>query len=115
MPSYRKIYWTKHSQLKMREYNLSRQKLLSILHNPERRERGIVPGTIAVMKSQRRKSSFLFKNKRKKGGEIWLMYQDTKYLRKIISAWRYPGISKPGEEIPLPDDIRQALLEGRIE
>ena len=38
------------------------------------------------------------------------MYKDTKDLRKIISAWRYPGISKPGEEIPIPEDIRQEIL-----
>ena len=40
------------------------------------------------------------------------MYQDikNKNLRKIISAWRYPGVSKPGEEIPIPKDIRQEIL-----
>ena len=46
------------------------------------------------------------------------MYKDVKeslrhgsgQVRKIISAWRYPGISKPGEEIPIPEDIRQELL-----
>ena len=48
-------------------------------------------------------------------GEIWIMYKNVKMslvpTRKIISAWRYPGISKPGEEIPIPDDIRQELLK----
>ena len=53
-------------------------------------------------------------NFKKAPGEIWLMYQDTKDLRKIISAWRYPGISKPGEAIPIPDDIREELLEHGI-
>jgi len=28
---------------------------------------------------------------------------------KIISAWRYPGISPKGQEIPIPDDIRREL------
>jgi hypothetical protein len=30
-------------------------------------------------------------------------------IRKIISAWRYPGITKPGEAIPIPEDIRLEL------
>ena len=47
---------------------------------------------------------------RKAPGEIWLMYKDVKDFRKIISAWRYPGISKPGEAIPIPEDIRLELL-----
>jgi hypothetical protein len=52
-------------------------------------------------------------------GEIWLMYKDVKIAmlptRKIISAWRYPGISKPGEEIPIPADIKIFLKSGTIE
>lgn len=27
--------------------------------------------------------------------EIWVMYQDVGNKRKIISAWRYPGRTKP--------------------
>ena len=101
----------------MRQYGLSKQKLLGILYRPERKEQGIVPGTSAVMKTNK----IFFKEKkislnkawrapRKAPGEIWLMYKDVKDFRKIISAWRYPGISKPGEEIPIPEDIRQELL-----
>jgi hypothetical protein len=26
--------------------------------------------------------------------------------QRIISAWRYPGISPRGQEIPIPDEIR---------
>mgnify|MGYP001561258802 FL=1 len=104
---YKKLHWTEHSKIKMRQYGLSKQKLLGILYRPERKEQGIVPGTTAVMKTNNK-----FKNKwqRKAPGEIWLMYKDVKDLRKIISAWRYPGISKPGEEIPIPEDIRQEIL-----
>ena len=101
----------------MRQYGLSKQKLLGILYKPERKEQGIVPGTTAVMKTNKT----FFKAKqvtvkdawqkpKKAPGEIWLMYRDTKDLRKIISAWRYPGISRPGEEIPIPEDIRRELL-----
>jgi len=48
---------------------------------------------------------------KKAPGEIWIMYKDKREERKIISAWRYPGISKPGEEIPVPDDIRDEILK----
>lgn len=114
----------------MRQYGLSKQKLLGILSRPERKEQGIVPGTTAVMKTNPAKSKkvplpFLDNGASKKfvkfkpikaPGEIWLMYKDVKKrnegdVKKIISAWRYPGISKPGEEIPIPEDIRKELLE----
>ena len=102
----------------MRQYGLSKQKLLGILRSPERKEQGIVPGTTAVMKTNK----VFFKAKqitikdawqkpKRAPGEIWLMYKDTRDLRKIISAWRYPGISKPGEDVPIPEDIRRELLE----
>ena len=114
---YKKITWTQHSQIKMRQYGLSKQKLLGILYKPERKEQGIVPGTTAVMKTNKvffssKKITLddAWKKPRKAPGEIWLMYKDTKDFRKIISAWRYPGISKPGEEIPIPDDIKKELL-----
>ena len=104
----------------MRQYGLSKSKLLAILRSPERREQGIVLGTMAVMKTNK----IFFKVKqitvtdawkkpKKAPGEIWLMFRDTKDSRKIISAWRYPGISKPGEEIPIPADIRKELLENK--
>ena len=129
-PVYRKLFWTEHSKIKMKQYGLSRQKLLNILHRPERKEKGIADGTTAVMKTNKifgNKTIPLLKEKqqpafakatawrRKAPGEIWLMYKDTKsqklgQIRKIISAWRYPGISKPGEEIPIPEDIRLELL-----
>jgi len=117
--SFRKIYWTDHSKIKMRQYGLSISKLLGILQKPERKEQGIAPGTTAVMKTNKKfvnKTIPLLKAKwkpTKAPGEIWIMYKDTKIqsvlTRKIISAWRYPGISKPGDAIPIPDDIRLEL------
>jgi hypothetical protein len=113
---FKKVTWTQHSEIKMRQYGLSKQKVLGILRKPERKEKGIVPGTLAAMKSNK----VFFKERqvdlsgawkpKKAPGEIWLMYKDTKEYRRIISAWRYPGISKPGESIPIPDDIRMELL-----
>lgn len=123
---FRKLFWTEHSKIKMKQYGLSKQKLLGILYKPERKEQGIVPGTTAVMRTNKKfgnKIILLPKEKQqsvfakstawreKASGEIWLMYKDTKDLRKIISAWRYPGVSKPGEKIPIPEDIRQELLK----
>lgn len=122
MTKFRKLVWTEHSKIKMRQYGLSKQKLLGILYRSERKEQGIVPGTTAVMKTNK----VFFKTKqvtlegawqkpKKAPGEIWLMYKDVKKqqegnIRKIISVWRYPGVSKPGEAIPIPADIRIELL-----
>ncbi len=121
-PTFRKTVWTDHSKIKMRQYGLSVTKLLGILRKPERCEHGIAPGTTAVMRTNK----VLFKQKqvtiknawqkpKKAPGEIWVMYKDVKNqsqgdIRRIISAWRYPGVSKPGEEIPIPKDIRDELL-----
>ena len=118
--SFKKNIWTQHSQLKIKQYGLSKQKLLGILYGPERKEQGIAPGTTAVMKTNKsfsknkEQNPFSHKNfawQKKASGEIWIMYKDTKDTRKIISAWRYPGISKPGEEIPIPKEIRRELLK----
>jgi len=120
----RKIYWTKHSREKMRQYQLSESRIRRVLRNPERKEVGIAPGTIAVMQVIGAK-----KNQK----EIWVMYQITNSklkvprrspaysgtLRgrqnsklkkiKIISAWRYPGRSPKGKPLPIPDDILEEL------
>jgi len=110
-----KLHWTEHAQIKMRQYGLSKGKLMALLRKPERKEEGIAPGTTAVMMSNKKQGT---RDKTQIGktwfkqapGEIWLMYKDTTDFRKIISAWRYPGISKPGESIPIPEEIRQELL-----
>jgi len=106
-----KIIWTKHSIRKMRFYGLSENRLKRVLRNPKRKEDGVAPETLAIM--QRAGS-------KKHPTEIWLMYQlsadqpkaGQKPTRiKIISAWRYPGISPKGKEIPIPDDILEELNE----
>jgi len=123
---FRKLFWTEHSKIKMRQYGLSKQKLLNILYKPERKERGIVLGTTAVMKTNKtffsQKQITLTKawqKPKRAPGEIWLMYKDVKMalvpMRKIISAWRYPGVSKPGEAIPIPEDIKNDLIRGIID
>ena len=94
------IIWTKHSIEKMQFYNLSENRLKRVLRNPDRKEEGIAPRTLAAM--QRTGS-------RKHPTEIWLMYQNVGKKIKIISAWRYPGISPEGKEIPIPKDILEEL------
>jgi len=113
----RKLYWTEHSKAKMRQYGLSKNKLINLIYKPQRKELGIVSGTTAVMQTNKsyvkpKESLVKLWQAKKSPGEIWLMYQDikNKNIRKIISTWRYPGISKPGESIPIPEDIRQELL-----
>ena len=100
-----KIFWTKHALEKMRFYNLSENRLKRVLRNPSRKEEGIAPETLAVM--QRAGS-------KKHPTEIWLMYQIIKskvknQKLKVISAWRYPGISPKDKEIPIPQDILEEL------
>lgn len=118
---FKKLNWTQHSQIKMRQYGLSKQKISGILRKPERKEKGIAPGTTAAMKTNKvffREKRITLSNAWRKPkrvpGEIWIMYKNIKrggnQEIKIISAWRYPGVSKPGEEIPIPEDIRQELL-----
>jgi len=111
----------------MKQYGLSKQKLLGILYKPERKEKGIAPGTLAVMKTNKtffKEKQITLKNAWQKPkrapGEIWIMFKDVKKrdegpVRKIISAWRYPGISKPGEAIPIPEDIKNDIMRGIIE
>ncbi len=101
------IFWTKHAAEKMRFYNLSENRIKRVLRNPDRKEEGIAPKTLAVM--QRTGS-------KKHPTEIWVMYQVINAKRKvqsakprIISAWRYPGISPAGKEIPIPPDILEEL------
>jgi len=123
-----KIHWTRHAKEKMREYRLSEKRVLRVFRNPDRKELGIAPRTIAIMQ---------ITGTKKHPTEIWLMYQIEKLkipagkpsascgagknkklapyrnkvsgagLKKIkiISAWRYPGRSPIGQPPPIPEDI----------
>ena len=107
-----KCQWTNHVVEKMRYYGLSEGRVRRVLYSPKRVEEGVAPGTTAVMQP---------------GGtprhpyEVWVMYQlinnksqitnnKAKWTKKrIISAWKYPGVSKPRGEVPVPNDIRRYL------
>ena len=95
-----KYEWTMHSKRKIIQYGLSANKIKRIIRFPDRKEEGIAPKTIAVMK---RKSQKDFKK-----GEIWVMYQKKNKI-KIISAWFYPTESPKGKEIFVPDDVWQEI------
>ena len=92
------VHWTHHSREKMRFYNFSEQRIKRVINSPKRIEEGIAPKTIAMMQSA---------GSKKHPYEIWVMIQELKQKRKIISAWRYPGITKPGD--PLPEEILREL------
>lgn len=124
-----RYYFTLHSEYKMREYHLSRQRVIRIIRSPKRTETGIVENTIAVMQpagnvahSQAGKPTWK--------QEIWVMYrvsntkQDTRNKGgppriqypisnitqpelRIISTWRYPGVSP--ERDPIPADILREI------
>lgn len=92
------LYWTSHSKYKMRFYGLSESRLKRVISYPKRIEEGIAPDTVAMMQSA---------GSEKHPYEIWLMIQDEKSRRKVISAWRYPGKTKPGQ--PLPQEIMKEI------
>ena len=92
--------WTNHIKGKMIQYQLSEQRIRRVLKSPKRREEGITPKTVAAMQELGGK----------KKTELWIMYQLLPRGRvRMISAWRYPGITKPGKPIPIPDDVWEEL------
>lgn len=111
------IVWTEHAKAKMKFYGLSPSRVKNILRRPQRKEEGVAPDTIALMQPV---SVKIVAGKPVWKQEIWLMYQKvSQNLRistagnqpkvRIISAWRYPGVSPTGKKIPIPDDIREEL------
>lgn len=95
-----KIIWTKHSEKKLKQYQLSKSRILRIIKKPYRIEEGIAPKTIALMIPAK---ILKINNKKTWKQEIWTMIQKEKDKLKIISAWRYPGISP--QENPIPEKI----------
>lgn len=108
--SLRPLSWTAHAKAKLRQYRLSEQRVMRVLHTPRRVEEGIAPGTVAYMQPASVKTA-AGKANGKKGEiwsqEIWVMVEDKKMKRTIVSAWRYPGMTKSGA--PLSPDVLHAL------
>ncbi|MDP3999312.1 MAG: hypothetical protein Q8P76_01800 [bacterium] len=127
--------WTDHSKHKMLQYRIMPQKIKTILKTHDRKEEGIAPRTVAVMKRNDRPG----KAASPKAGEprpfgrsgreeLWVMYQlavkqanpksqisNSKTGKiKIISVWRYPGISPKGARIEIPEDTLRYLTKGEL-
>jgi len=95
-----KYHWTQHSIRKMLFYGLTADRVKRIIRSPKRVENGVAENTIAVMVPGSNK---------KKPSEVWTMYQQKGVKKIIISAWRYPGVSPIGKQIPIPADILEEL------
>ena len=113
-----KLIWTPHAEWKMKFYGLSRQRVLGVIRNPERVEAGVLPGAVAVMRPV---SVKVIAGKRVWRQEIWTMYlpkakgihSGTRGAMRIVSAWRYPGMSRGRATIP--EDVlseARAILAG---
>jgi hypothetical protein len=131
--------WTQHALYKMKQYGLSEQRVRRVVRAPQRVEKGIVKGTIAVMQPV---SSKIVQKKVSWKQEIWVMYQmksktegqnrkmkksvNPAFLKgsspqlmginmmlssqlRIISAWRYPGVSPKRD--PIPNEILTEVEE----
>jgi hypothetical protein len=96
------LLWTSHAKSKMAFYRLSPMRVRRVLHSPNRVEEGVAPKTIAMMQPASMKVAAGKDGKGKEARwtqEIWVMIQDSGKDRKVISAWRYPGVTKPRGEI----------------
>jgi len=117
----KEYFWTEHAKYKMQYYGLGAQKILGVIRRPKRKEEGIVKDTIAVMLPQ---------GSVKRPTEIWVMFQlknfkfqnpnskqiprskfqiekSAKKQIRIISAWRYPGVSP--KRNPIPQEILEEI------
>ena len=131
-----KYFWTQHAIYKLRQYGLSAQREIRVINNPQRKEEGIVEKAVAVMQPT---SVSTKNGKRVWNSEIWAMYtsarggkvQSEKFKVKsavpnskfknyelqtinqkqikIISAWRYPGVSPQNN--PIPEEILREISE----
>jgi len=126
-----KLEWTLHARAKMNHYRLSPARVRHVLHSPKRIEEGVAPKTVAMMQPASLKTT----GSRVAGAggrmgmgsgrfatspastarqeswtqEIWVMVQDAAGTRKVISAWRYPGVTKPRDAAFLKKEYGEFL------
>ena len=98
----RKIIWTKHSKVKLKQYNFSEKRALRIFRKPDRIEEGIAEGTVAAME---------IIGTKKRPAEAWIMYVILKKPKgiKVVSTWKYPGRTPKGERPTIPQDTLEEL------
>ncbi len=94
----KKLHWTYHAQDKMRFYRLSEARVKRVIHSPRRVEEGVAPNTVAMMQPNVTVGN---RGQEKWKQEIWVMVEEPLSKAKsqnkgmkIISAWRYPGVTK---------------------
>ena len=112
------LQWTLHARAKMNHYRLSPARVRHVLHSPKRVEEGVAPKTVAMMQPVSMKLITA-----KTGGaqkeswtqEIWVMVQDVADARKVISAWRYPGVTKPRDAAFLKKEYGEFLADDKAD
>jgi hypothetical protein len=134
------VSFTRHAEYKMKQYGLSVQRVRTVMRNPRRREEGIAKNTIAVMQpvSTKRKDGqetwsqeiwvmYVIVESRKSKVESPAHNASNGYVAghkpilespggnggmRVISAWRYPGVSP--KRSPIPEEILREIEEGSI-
>lgn len=116
----------------MRFYRISEQRVRRVVNSPKRIEEGIAPKTVAMMQpisvmhtteivpseAEQSRGTQLYCGKSRNSHketwnqELWVMIQDKGSIRKVISAWRYPGMTKPGTS--LPEEILREIRAGVV-
>jgi|SRR3990167_2252976 len=138
IPKNDKYHWTRHSIYKMRQYGLSAQRIKRVIKNPERIEEGIVKNTVAVMqpsstrikngkKSWSQEIWAMYQLKRIENKELgiknngkdknlknihnskFIIHNSANQQLRIISAWRYPGVSPKNN--PIPEEILEEIIK----
>lgn len=92
----------------MRFHGLSESRVRRALRAPSRVEEGIAPASVA----------FVHISPPSARSEVWVLalrfsgveVSGRRSALRILSAWRYPGRTKPGT--PLPDSILAEVAEG---
>jgi hypothetical protein len=92
----------------MNHYRLTPARVRHVLHSPRRIEEGVAPKTVAMMQPVSMK---LIGKQASWTQEIWVMVQDAAGVRKVISAWRYPGVTKPRDAAFLQREYGEFLSD----
>jgi hypothetical protein len=112
------LEWTLHARAKMNHYRLTPSRVRHVLHSPKRVEEGVAPKTMAMMQPVSIKTAAGRLGSGKKESwtqEVWVMVQDAAGIRKVISAWRYPGVTKPRDATFLKKEYGEFLEDGAEE
>jgi hypothetical protein len=109
------LSWTNHAKAKMMFYRLSPSRVRRVINTPKRIEEGVAPKTIAMMQPTAMKETG--RGREAWTQEIWVMVQDVGHNRKVISAWRYPGVTKPRDAVTIDlmkKEYRAFMANGTI-